>query len=99
MDVLKFRWDARKAATNLKKHGVCFEEAKSVFYDGYARLIPGPEHSEGEARFLLLGYSTGLRLLVVAHCYREEDEEIRIISARKATRSERRQYEGFIDES
>ncbi len=95
---MEFRWDARKAALNLKKHGVSFAEAESVFYDAYARLISDPEHSAAEERFLLLGYSTSLRLLVVSHCYRKKEEEVRIISARKATRSERLQYEGFIDE-
>ncbi len=96
---MRFRWDARKAVLNLKKHGVSFVEAKSVFYDAYARLIADPEHSTAEERFLLLGYSARFRLLVVSHCYREKAQEVRIISARKATRSERSQYEGFIDES
>jgi len=98
MDGLKFRWDARKAADNLRKHGVSFEEAKTAFYDGFARVIADPEHSEGEARFILLGYSMAFRLLVVSHSYRDKEDEIRIISARKATKLERRQYEELIDE-
>jgi uncharacterized DUF497 family protein len=99
MDGLKFGWDARKAAENFKKHRVSFEEAKTVFYDEYARLIPDSQHSEEEDRFILLGYSVRLRLLVVSHCYREWEEKVRIISARKATKPEQRQYEGFRHES
>ena len=69
-----------------------FEEAKSVFYDEDARLINDPDHSEEEDRFILLGLSISLRLLVVCHCYRENESVIRIISARKATKSEARNY-------
>jgi uncharacterized protein len=83
-----FEWDARKAAENLRKHGVSFEEAKEVFFDERARLIDDPDHSEREERFLLLGFSCALRLLVVCHAYRHEGEVVRIISARKATRAE-----------
>lgn len=85
-------WDGRKAAANEKKHGVTFEEAKSVFSDERAKLIDDPDHSEDEDRFILLGLSSSLRVLVVCHCYRGEDGFIRIISARKATKAEARFY-------
>ena len=87
-----FCWDHRKAASNRKKHGVSFEEAKTVFSDDFARLINDPAHSGEEERFLLLGLSVRLRTLVVGHCYRRADEVIRVISARKATRKERDIY-------
>ncbi len=89
---IRFEWDSRKASANLRKHGVSFEEAKSVFFDDQARLIDDPDHSEDEDRFVLLGLSQNLRLLLVCHCYRTDGEVIRIISARKATRSEGRFY-------
>ncbi len=89
---ISFEWDGRKASANLRKHGVSFEEAKSVFFDERARLIDDPDHSEGEDRFVLLGFSQNLRLLLVCHCYRADGEVIRIISARKATRVEARFY-------
>ena len=92
MTTLHFEWDEPKASANLKKHGVSFEEAKTVFYDERARLIPDPGHSENEERFVLLGYSSGLKLLVVCHCYRVEGRVIRIISARKATGHEAASY-------
>ena len=92
MSTLRFEWDAAKAATNVKKHGVSFEEAQSVFADERARLIDDPVHSDGEDRFLLLGLCSSLRLLVVCHCYRAEESVIRIISARKATKGERLYY-------
>jgi len=89
---LRFEWDPRKAAANLRKHGVSFEDAQSVFADERARLIDDPDHSADEDRFLLLGLSSSMRVLVVAHCYREAEGAIRIISARKATREEQRSY-------
>ncbi len=89
---IAFAWDPRKAKSNLAKHGVSFEEAKSVFLDDSARLLDDPDHSEDEERFLLLGYSFQARCLVVSHCYRESDAEIRLISARKATAQEERIY-------
>ena len=92
MSALHFEWDERKAAANLKKHGVSFEEAKSAFYDDRAKLIEDPDHSADEDRFVLLGLSTSLRLLVVCHCYRGDDGVIRIISARKATTKETQFY-------
>jgi uncharacterized DUF497 family protein len=92
MSSLHFEWDERKAAANLKKHGIGFEEAKSVFYDERARLIDDPDHSEDEERFILLGLSAALKILVVCHCYRSNDGLIRIISARKATVKETKLY-------
>jgi uncharacterized protein len=89
---LRIEWDARKAAANRQKHGVSFDEAATVFSDEKARLIADPDHSEDEDRFIILGLSWSLRLLVVCHCYREAPGIIRIISARKADRSERAQY-------
>lgn len=96
MGDIRFEWDNRKAAENRKQHGISFEEAKSAFLDENARVIPDPQHSDDEDRFILLGLSIQLRLLVVCHCYREDDEVIRLISARKADRSERRQYSEFL---
>jgi uncharacterized DUF497 family protein len=92
MSTLQFEWDACKATANEKKHGVSFEEARSVFFDERARLIDDPDHSEDEARFILLGLSGSLRLLLVCHCYRRDDNVIRIISARKATAGESKSY-------
>ena len=95
MDGLKFEWDRRKETANRKKHGVSFAEARTVFFDENARVIADPGHSDEEERFILLGLSSQLRLLVVCHCYREDQGTIRIISARKANRSEQQVYEGF----
>ena len=92
MSSLIFEWDTRKAAANEKKLGVSFEEAKSAFADENARLIDDPDHSEGEERFILLGLSGSLRLLIVCHCYRDSNGTVRIISARKATQSESLHY-------
>jgi hypothetical protein len=89
---LRIEWDPGKAEANRKKHGVTFEDAQTVFSDERARLINDPDHSEEEDRFLLLGLSSSLRLLVVSHCYRVAGNVIRIISARKATREEERFY-------
>ena len=91
--MLRFDWDERKNRSNRAKHGVWFEEAQSVFDDPHGRLFHDPEHSEGEDRFILLGMSATARTLVVAHCYRESDSLVRIISARKATKRERLFYE------
>ena len=91
-----FEWDERKASENRRKHGVTFGEAKSAFLDENARVIPDPEHSDDENRFVLLGLSVWLRLLVVVHCYRQGEDLIRIISARKADLSERKQYSDFL---
>ena len=92
MSTLRFEWDDRKATANTKKHGVSFEEARSVFVDERAKLIDDPEHSDDEDRFILLGLSSALRLLLVCHCYRSEGNVIRLISARKATAKESRFY-------
>ena len=92
MSDLTFRWDPKKETQNQEKHGVSFEEAKSVFYDESAKLIHDPDHSDDEDRFILLGFSSALRLLVVCHCYRENESTIRIISARKASKSEAKNY-------
>jgi uncharacterized protein len=89
---LSFEWDDRKDAINRRKHGVSFAEAQTVFFDEHALLIADPEHSEQEERFVLLGLSGALRALVVCHCYRQ-GTVIRIVSARKADRKERIQYE------
>lgn len=88
-----FEWDENKNHENHKNHKVSFEEAKSVFYDDNARLIWDPDHSEEEDRFILLGLSDKHRILVVVHSYREKDEVIRIISARKTTKNETKFYE------
>ena len=90
---MEFTWDERKNRANQRKHGVSFDEAKTVFYDDEALLIPDPDHSEAEERFVLLGLAASLRVLVVCHCYRKATGTIRIISARKASRSERADYE------
>ena len=92
MSALSFEWDERKAAANAKKHSVNFDEAKSVFVDEQAKLIGDPDHSEDEDRFVLLGLSSVLRLLLVCHCYRAEGNVIRIISARKASAHESKSY-------
>ncbi len=90
---MRFTWDSRKASSNLSKHKVSFEEASSTFWDENALLIPDLEHSDDEERFVLLGISRKIRLLLVSHCYRDNDDQIRIISARKATKKEHKQYE------
>lgn len=90
--MLRFEWDPKKAAVNLRKHGVSFEDAQSVFADENAKLIDDPDHSEEEDRFVLLGLSSSLRLLVVCHGYRSEGHVVRIISARKANGHERHSY-------
>ena len=94
MEMLFFEWDENKNEINKIKHRVSFEEAETVFYDENAVMIPDPDHSdEAEERFILLGFSAQARLLLVCHCYRGEDNVIRIISARKATAQEARQYD------
>ena len=93
MNSIKFELDASKAASNIQKHGVTFAEARTVFFDEQARLINDPDHSESEDRFILLGSSSSLRVIVVCHCYRSEGNVIRIISARKATATEKKAYD------
>ena len=92
MNSLRIEWDPRKAAANRRKHGVSFEEARTVFFDERGLLIDDPDHSEDEERFVLLGLSSSLRLLVVCHCYRGQGGVIRIISARRATARESKFY-------
>ena len=94
MDELVFEWDSEKDRTNQKKHGVSFEEAKSVFYDDSAIQFWDEDHSDLEDRFLLLGRSSKMRVLLIVHCFREPESVIRIISVRKATKTEIKQYQG-----
>ena len=96
MNGTTFSWDDRKERENQRKHGVSFDEAATVFADENARLKHDPDHSQDEDRFVLLGFSAKLRLLVVVHAYRQDEREIRIISARKAVPKERRQYGQFL---
>jgi hypothetical protein len=90
---ITFEWDDRKNALNQRKHGVSFEEAATVFADENALVLPDPGHSQTEDRFVILGLSGAMRMLVVCHCYRRSSDVIRIVSARKATKKERLQYE------
>ena len=92
IDIIKFEWDENKNLINQKKHKISFEEAQTVFFDTEALIIDDPEHSMNEDRFIILGLSRKANLLVVCHCYRESDTTIRIISARKATSTESKQY-------
>ncbi len=96
MKKIKFEWDEVKAQSNLIKHGVGFDEAKSVFDDDFARVIFDESHSKDEERFVILGMSEKLRILVVVHCFKENDMTIRLISARKATQNEQNQYKEFL---
>lgn len=96
MAELRFEWDPRKASANLRKHRVSFEEAQTVFSDDNALLLADPDHSDDEDRFILLGLSAALRLLVVVHCYRASDDVIRLISARRADKLERSTYESRL---
>jgi hypothetical protein len=91
---LRFVWDPKKNRENRRDHRVSFEEAETAFADEHGVLMADPDHSQDEDRFILLGLSATLRLLVVCHTYRKEDEVIRLISARKADRSERAYYSG-----
>jgi len=92
MNELSCEWDPRKAAANAAKHGVTFEEAKTVFYDADALVIPDPDHSKDEERFIIMGRSSKPRILVVVHCFRKTGSSIRIISARKAGTKEQKPY-------
>ena len=95
MKTINFSWDNVKAKSNLIKHKISFEEAKTVFDDDNARLIYDPDHSDTEDRFIVLGLSCTLKILTVVHCYRNSENNIRIISARKSTKSETKQYEEY----
>jgi uncharacterized protein len=92
MEQIRFDWYKEKNIANQKKHGISFEEAQTVFVDENALLVHDPDHSGSEDRFILLGLSASIRLMVVCHCYRDNDGVIRIISARKATRAEQKRY-------
>lgn len=96
MKDIQFNWDPDKAELNIKNHDISFTEATTVFDDDAARLIFDPDHSAREDRFILLGISCTLKILVVVHCYLEEESIIRIISARKATKSEEKKYREFL---
>ena len=96
MPVPVLEWDEAKNRANRKKHGVSFEEARTAFLDENARLSADPDHSDDESRFILLGLSIRLRLLVICHCYRQPDDVIRIISARRADPSEQREYARYL---
>lgn len=97
MKAPEFEWDARKNRANQKKHHVSFEEAKSVFFDEGALVAADPDHSAEEDRFLIIGFSIHLRVLLVCFCDRQDNHVIRIISARKASKKEQRQYkEGML---
>ena len=89
---IRFEWDKTKSLENEKKHKISFEEAQTIFVDENALLIHDTDHSDEEDRFVLLGMSAKVKILAVCHCYREDDEVIRIISARKATRNEQKTY-------
>ena len=92
MSELRVNWDEKKSRSNRRTHGVSFEEASSAFLDTFARVFFDPDHSDTEDRFLLLGLSCRLRVLVVCHCYREDETLIRIISARRADMQEEHDY-------
>lgn len=96
MEDLRYEWDERKNRANRRKHGVAFEEARTAFLDENARRVSDPDHSNGEDRYILVGLSIRLRLLVVCHCYRESERVIRVFSARKADPSERRDYARWL---
>jgi len=91
---MKFIWDENKNKDNIRDHKVSFEEAETVFYDPNGKIIHDPDHSDEEDRFIIMGISKLLKLLVVCQCYRETDEIIRVISARKATKNEKKGYGG-----
>lgn len=95
--MIQFEWDERKNKSNKKKHDITFEEAKTVFYDSFAILFDDPEHSMDEERFLIIGLSSDRGICIVSHCYQENADIIRIISARKATKAEQRVYQENIE--
>jgi len=92
MKEIRFEWDENKDSANKHKHGISFEEAQTVFFDPNARLIADTAHSEDEERFVILGMSYTLKIIVVCHCYKSKNEVIRIISARKAMKKEEKTY-------
>lgn len=92
MEKINFEWDENKNTINKKKHGLSFEEAKEVFGDDNAILFDDPDHSIGEERFLIIGMIKSQKVCIVSHCYRNNDDIIRIISAREATKNEKKTY-------
>ena len=92
MDIIKFEWDESKNELNQKKHGLSFETAKEVFFDEYAILFDDPDHSEEEDRFLIIGEIKSEQICIVSHCYRDKENFIRLISARRATKAEQKIY-------
>ena len=92
METLKFEWDENKNEINKRKHGLSFETARGVFYDEFAILFDDPDHSIGEERFLIIGSTKTEQICIVSHCYRDSENTIRIISARRATKNEKRIY-------
>jgi uncharacterized DUF497 family protein len=91
---MHFTWDPHKNEINIRQHGISFDEARTIFFDESGKLIDDPDHSQSEDRFILIGMSSKFRLLIVCHCYRSNDDEIRIISARKASKNESLIYKG-----
>lgn len=92
METLYFEWDENKNEINKKKHGLSFETAKEVFYDDYAVLFDDPDHSIGEERFLIIRMIKESKICIVSHCYRDNDNVVRLISAREATKNEKKTY-------
>ena len=92
MDILEFEWDPNKNEINKKKHGLSFEVAKEVFYDEFAILFDDPDHSDDEDRFLIIGTIRTEKICIVSHCYRDGENRVRIISAREATKNEKKIY-------
>ncbi len=95
MEYIQFEWDPHKNEINKKKHGLSFETAREVFYDECAILFDDPDHSDTEERFLIIGSIQTAQICIVSHCYRDNDNRIRIISARQATKSEQQAYYDF----
>lgn len=93
MDTINFEWDENKNQINKKKHGLSFETAQEVFYDEFAVVFDDPDHSIGEERFLIIGMTESSKICIVSHCYRDSDNVIRIISAREATKREKKIYQ------
>ena len=93
MDTINFEWDENKNQINKKKHGLSFETAQEVFYDEFAVVFDDPDHSIGEERFLIIGMTESSKICIVSHCYRNSDNVIRIISAREATKREKKIYQ------
>ena len=92
MEVINFEWDENKNEINKRKHGLSFEAAQEVFYDEDAVLFDDPDHSVGEERFLIIGMIQSSKICIVSHCYRDSGNIIRLISAREATKNEKKIY-------